>query len=73
MICISFLVVAKWFALPKEKARYMEEKNELKNSLRFATSKLYFVAAKEGRNIDTTAFRGEVLGKWFLSYYFESR
>ena len=67
LICSSLLIMAKWFAVAKEKARYNKEQNELKTSLGFAASKLYFVTAKEGRNIDTTAFRGEVLGKWFLS------
>ena len=68
--------MAKWFAIAKEKGRCSEERDELKTSLGFATVKLsfattkrfatvkpLFVVAKEGSNIDTMAFKWEVLGK----------
>ena len=59
------LNISPSFATMKEKAHYNEDQDELKTNLRFAV-------AKEGSNIDTTTFRGEMLGKWFLSYCFES-
>ena len=80
LINSSLLAAVKWFATTKEKVGCSEEQDELKTSLgfvvvklSFATSKRFtktkplFTAAKEGSNIDTTTFRGEVLGKWFLS------